>query len=59
MNYPIEAPKSAEAILFRLDQLGINKSELSRPLVCRSRASEMLKGKRKLSNRMIKSAMRN
>jgi hypothetical protein len=32
----------------------MNKSELSRPLGSRSRASEILKGERKLSNGMIK-----
>ena len=46
-NYPIEAPSPIEAILFRLDQLGMSKSELSKLLGSRSRASEILKGKRK------------
>ena len=53
-NYPIEAPNPIEAILFRLEQLGMNKSELSRLLGSRSRASEILKGKRKLSITMIR-----
>lgn len=53
-NYPIEAPNPIEAILFRLDQLGMPKSELSKLLGSRSRASEILKGKRKLSIAMIR-----
>ena len=53
-NYPIEAPNPIEAILFRLDQLGMSKSDLSKLLGSRSRASEILKGKRKLSIAMIR-----
>lgn len=53
-NYPIEAPNPIEAILFRLDQLGMSRSELSNLLGSRSRASEILKGKRKLSIGMIR-----
>ena len=53
-NYPIEAPNPIEAILFRIDQLGMSKSELSKILGSRSRTSEILKGKRKLSITMIR-----
>lgn len=53
-NYPIEAPNPIEAILFRLDQLGKGKSELGKLLGSRSRASEILNGKRKLSIGMIR-----
>ena len=53
-NFPIEAPNPIEAILFRLEQLGMNRSELSQLLGSRSRASEILKGKRKLSIGMIR-----
>ncbi len=53
-NFPIEAPNPIEAILFRLDQLGMSRSELSKLLGSRSRASEILKGKRKLSIGMIR-----
>lgn len=53
-NCPIEPPNPIEAILFRLDQLGMSKSELSKLLGSRSRASEILKGKRKLSIGMIR-----
>jgi HTH-type transcriptional regulator/antitoxin HigA len=41
-NYPIEAPNPIEAVLFRLDQLGMSRNELSRLLGSRSRASELL-----------------
>jgi len=53
-KHPIEVPNPIEAILFRLEQLGMNKSELSKLLGSRSRASEILKGKRKLSLNMIR-----
>ena len=53
-NYPIEPPNPIDAILFRLDQMGMKKSELSKLLGSRSRASEILSGKRKLSIGMIR-----
>lgn len=53
-KFPVEAPNPIEAILFRLDQLGMSKNELSKLLGSRSRASEILKGKRKLSIGMIR-----
>lgn len=53
-NYPIEPPHPIEAILFRLDQLNMKKSELSKILGTRSRTSEILSGKRKLSLAMIR-----
>jgi len=53
-NYPIEPPHPIEAILFRLDQLNMKKSELSKILGTRSRTSEILSGKRKLSLSMIR-----
>lgn len=53
-NYPIEPPNPIEAILFRLDQMGMKKSELKSLLGTRSRVSEILAGKRKLNLRMIR-----
>ena len=53
-NYPVEAPNPIDAILFRLDQMGMSRSELSNLLGSRSRTSEILKGKRKLSIGMIR-----
>jgi HTH-type transcriptional regulator/antitoxin HigA len=53
-EYSIEAPNPIEAILFRIDQLGMTRSELKRYLGSRSRVSEILSGKRKLSLSMIR-----
>jgi len=53
-NFPIEAPNPIQAILFRLEQLGMTNSELSKLLGSRSRTSEILNGKRKLSIGMIR-----
>jgi len=53
-TYPIDLPHPIEAILFRLEQLNLKKSELSKILGTRSRASEILNGKRKLSLSMIR-----
>lgn len=53
-HYPVPPPHPIEAIRFRLDQMGINESELNRILGYRSRKSEILSGKRKLSLTMIR-----
>jgi HTH-type transcriptional regulator/antitoxin HigA len=53
-NYPIDPPNPIEAILFRIDQIGMKKSELKNILGSRSRVSEILSGKRKLSLSMIR-----
>mgnify|MGYP001216190164 CR=1 FL=1 len=53
-HFPISKPHPIEAIKFRLDQMGISESELSKILGARSRKSEILSGKRKLSLRMIR-----
>ena len=53
-NFPIDPPHPIEAILFRLDQMNMKKSELAKILGTRSRASEILNGKRKLSLSMIR-----
>ena len=54
VNYPVDPPHPIDAILFRLDQLNLKKSELSKILGTRSRASEILNRKRKLSLSMIR-----
>jgi HTH-type transcriptional regulator/antitoxin HigA len=54
INYPIAVPTPLEAITFRLEQLGKEKSELSKILGGRNRQSEILNGKRKLSLDMIR-----
>ncbi len=53
-RFPIPKPHPIEAIKFRLDQLGISDSELSDILGARSRKSEIMSGKRKLSLSMIR-----
>ena len=53
-NYPIDPPNPIEAILFRIDQMGMKRSELKKVLGSRSRVSELLSGKRKLSLTMIR-----
>ncbi|MBN7809363.1 transcriptional regulator [Algoriphagus sp. H41] len=53
-HFPIPKPHPIEAIKFRLDQLGISEAELSEILGARSRKSEILSGKRKLSLSMIR-----
>lgn len=54
VHFPIEAPKPVEAIKFRMDQLGLEQKDLARILGSKSRASEILSGKRSLSLRQIK-----
>ena len=53
-HYPIAPPSPIDAITFRLDQLGKEKSELAKILGTRARQSEILSGKRKLSLEMIR-----
>ncbi|MFZ1806295.1 MAG: helix-turn-helix domain-containing protein [Cyclobacteriaceae bacterium] len=53
-NFPIELPDPIEAIKFRMEQLGYNQTDLARVVGLKSRASEILSGKRKLSLDMIR-----
>lgn len=53
-HYPIGPPNPIDAIIFRLEQLGKEKSELAKILGTRARQSEILSGKRKLSLDMIR-----
>ena len=53
-NYPVPKPDPLAAIKFRLDQMNLSESELSEILGHRSRKSEILSGKRKLSLAMIR-----
>lgn len=52
-HYPIEKPNPIEAIRFRIDQLGVGETYLTR-LLGRSRKSEILTGKRKLNLSQIR-----
>ena len=53
-HYPIPSPNPLDAIKFRLDQMGLSEKELGEILGYRSRKSEILSGKRKLSLAMIR-----
>lgn len=52
--FPIEFPDPIEAIKFRMEQMGMNQSDLSEVVGLKSRASEILNRKRKLSIEMIR-----
>lgn len=53
-HYPISKPNPLEAIKFRLEQMNMSETELTKILGARSRKSEILSGKRKLSLAMIR-----
>jgi len=48
-HYPMEAPDPIEAIRFMMEQRGMDAADLGALLNSRSRASELLNRKRKLS----------
>lgn len=54
VHYPVAYPNPLAAIRFRMDQMNLSESELSNILGNRSRKSEVLSGKRKLSLAMIR-----
>jgi HTH-type transcriptional regulator/antitoxin HigA len=53
-HYPMPKPSPLAAIKFRLEQMGMSEAQLSDILGYRSRKSEILSGKRKLSLTMIR-----
>ena len=53
-HYPIPPPHPIEAIKFRLEQMGLDEKKLTALLGGRSRKSEILTGRRKLSLAMIR-----
>ena len=53
-KFPIELPDPIEAIKFRMEQMGYNQTDLAKVVGLKSRASEILSGKRKLSLDMIR-----
>lgn len=53
-HFPIGMPDPIEAIKFRMEQLGYNQSDLANVVGLKSRASEILNKKRKLSLEMIR-----
>ena len=52
--FPIALPDPIEAIKFRMDQMGYNQNDLAKIIGFKSRASEILNRKRKLSLEMIR-----
>jgi len=53
-HFPIVLPDPIEAIKFRMEQLGYNQVDLAKVIGLKSRASEILNKKRKLSLEMIR-----
>lgn len=53
-HYPIDFPDPIEAIKFRMEQLGYNQSDLANVVGLKSRVSEILSKKRKLTLGMIR-----
>ncbi len=54
IHYPIGLPDPIEAIKFRMEQMNYTQSDLAKILGIKSRASEILNRKRKLSLDMIR-----
>jgi HTH-type transcriptional regulator/antitoxin HigA len=53
-KFPISLPDPIEAIKFRMEQMGYNQKDLANIVGLKSRASEILNRKRKLSLEMIR-----
>ena len=54
-HYKVEPPDAVEAVKFRMEQLGLKSADLAKILGGRSRASEVLNKKRKLTVDMMRS----
>ena len=54
-NYPIAPPDPIDAIKFRMEQMGMTRSDMEQYLGSQSRVSEVLNRKRSLTLGMIKS----
>ena len=53
-KFPIGFPDPIEAIKFRMEQMGYNQNDLAKVVGLKSRASEILNKKRKLTLEMIR-----
>ena len=53
-HFPVGLPDPIEAIKFRMEQLGYSQTDLAKVVGLKSRASEILSKKRKLSLEMIR-----
>jgi HTH-type transcriptional regulator/antitoxin HigA len=54
-HFPIAPPDPVDAIIFRMEQMGLTKTDMAKYLGSQSRVSEILGGKRKLTLKMVKS----
>lgn len=54
-HFPIDTPDPIEAVKFRMEQLGIKQKDLTEVFGFKSRVSEVLSKKRKLTLEMIRS----
>ena len=54
INFPIDLPDPIEAIKFRMEQMNYSQNDLAEVIGLKSRASEILNKKRKLSLEMIR-----
>src|SRR6188508_1906370 len=54
-HFPIDLPDPIEAIKFRMEQMGYTQTDLAKVVGLKSRASEILNRKRKLTLEMIRS----
>ncbi len=54
-HYPIAPPDPIDAIQFRMEQMGMTKSDLAKYLGAQSRVSEVINRKRNLTLKMVKS----
>lgn len=54
-HFPISAPDPIDAIQFRMEQMGMSKSDMVKYLGAQSRVSEIFTRKRKLTLKMVKS----
>jgi len=53
-NFPVDLPDPIEAIKFRMEQLDFSQNDLAEVIGLKSRASEILNRKRKLSLEIIR-----
>nr|NQU91349.1 helix-turn-helix domain-containing protein [Bacteroidota bacterium] len=54
-HFPIAPPDPIDAIKFRMEQMGMTKTDMAKYLGSQSRVSEVLSRKRKLTLKMVKS----
>ena len=53
-HFPIDLPDPIEAIKFRMEQMGYNQNDLAKVVGLKSRASEILNKRRKLTLEMVR-----